>query len=561
MANFCLAPHLAEQFKKDIVNGKIDPEKLAQMTSAERHAFFTDSLGEANATKINALFESKLLLKNQQAGMINWAKKIMGASPAAKQDIISKIMRLDKVLSPKEEAAFLEELASQRLGTHITYEEASKITELSKKIEETKTAMENGGDRMEYGRTVVDLQNYVADLKGQANKFSLADLKNPGKAALKVIDTVAGNAKAIKASLDNSAIFRQGWKTLLTHPGIWQKNARQSFVDLIKTFGKDEVIRELNADIVSRPTYDLMKKAKLDVGVTEESFPTALPEKIPVFGKVYKASENAFTAFVHRTRADVFDKYIEIAKKSDIELDDGELQSIGKLVNSLTGRGNLGRAEPAAGVINNLFFSPRLLKAHIDTLFQPVTGAGGSNFVRKQAAVNLLKIIAGTAAILATAKALKKDSVDFDPRSADFGKIRIRDTRFDVSGGMSSLVTLASRLITHSTKSSTTGKISDLNSGDFGAQTGTDVVYNFFENKLSPVASVVKDILKGQDFNGNKPTVKGELSNLFIPLPATTFIELKKNKNSANILASMIADALGIAVNTYSPKPTKSKKH
>lgn len=555
MANFCLVPHLAEQFKKDIVSGKIDPEKLASMTSAERHAFFADSLGEDNATKVNALFESKLLLKNQQQGMVNWARKIMGQSPATKQDIISKIQRLDKVLSPKEQSAFLEELASQRLGTHITYEEASKITDLSKKIEETKTAMESGGDRMEYGRAVVDLQHYVADLKGQANRFTLGDLKNPGKAALKAIDTVAGNAKAIKASLDNSAVFRQGWKTLLTHPGIWQKNARQSFVDLFKTFGKDEVMRELNADIVSRPTYDLMKKAKLDVGITEEAFPTALPEKIPVLGRIYKASENAFTAFVHRTRADVFDKYIEIAKKSNVELTDGELQSIGKLVNSLTGRGNLGRAEPAASVVNNLFFSPRMLKAHIDTLTQPITGAGGSNFVRKQAAINLVKIIAGTAAILATAKALKKDSVDFDPRSSDFGKIRIRDTRFDVSGGMSSLVTLASRLVTLSTKSSTTGKVSKLNSGDFGAQTGTDAVYNFFENKLSPAAAVVRDILKGQDFNGNKPTVKGELNNLFTPLPVTTYLELKKNPNSANILISMIADALGIATNTYSPKP------
>ena len=40
MANFCLLPHLAEQFKKDILSGKIDPEKLSAMTSAERHAFF-----------------------------------------------------------------------------------------------------------------------------------------------------------------------------------------------------------------------------------------------------------------------------------------------------------------------------------------------------------------------------------------------------------------------------------------------------------------------------------------------------------------------------------------
>lgn len=557
MASFCLVPELADKFKKGILEGKIDPEKLALMTSAERHAFFAKELGESNATPVNALFESKLLLKHQQQGMISWARKVLSENTPASRDIIARIKRMDKILSPKEESAFLEELAAQRLGTHVTYEEASKITDLSAKVEETKTAMENGGDRMEYGRAVVALRNYVADIKGQVNKFSLEDLKNPVKATGKALNAIAGNAKAIKASMDNSAIFRQGWKTLLTHPGIWQKNARQSFVDLAKSFGTKSVIDAVDADIASRPNYELMQKAKLDVGVVEESYPTSLPEKIPVLGRAYKATETAFTAFVRRTRADVFDKYIEIAKKTGVELSNDELKSIGKMVNSLTGRGDLGRAEPVAGVVNNIFFSPRSVKAHIDTLLQPVTGAGGSSFVRKQAAINLLKIIAGSAAILATAKALRKDSVEFDPRSADFGKIRIKDTRFDVSGGMSSLVTLASRLITQSTKSSTSGNVSKLNSGEFGAQDGTDVIYNFFENKLSPVASVLKDVIKGRDFDGNKPTIGSTAKNLFVPLPVTTYLELKNNPNSANTLASMLADALGISTNTYSAKPKK----
>src|SRR6201999_101121 len=109
----------------------------------------------------------------------------------------------------------------------------------------------------------------------------------------------------------------------------------------------------------------------------------------------YKASENAYTGFVQRTRADVFDRYIQIAQQTGVDLNDDELRSIGKLVNSLTGRGNLGKVEPAAGVINNFFFSPRMIKAHVDTLLQPISGAGGSNFVRKEAAKNLLKIISG----------------------------------------------------------------------------------------------------------------------------------------------------------------------
>lgn len=549
---FCLPPNQAEKFKQAIINGTIDPSKLTEMDSAGRREFFAQHIGEDFAESVNSLFESKLLLKNQQEGMINWAKKVMGTNDPAQHDIISKIQRMDKILTPEDEHAFLSDLAKQKLGINVSYDEAKQIADLSSKVAEKKAARDAGGDRMEYGRAAVALKNYVGDLTNKANKFSFAELKkNPVGAAVKGMTELAGNAKAIKASMDNSAIFRQGWRTLLTHPQIWQANARKSFVDLVNTFGKDNVMDELNADILSRPTFDLMRRAKLDVGATEEAYPTALPEHIPYLGRAYKASEVAFTAFVRKTRADVFDKYIDIAKKTGVDLSDNELQSIGKLVNSLTGRGHLGPAEPAAKVINNLFFSPRMLKSQIDTFTQPLTGAGGSDFVRKQAAINLAKILGGTAAVLATAKAINKDSVDYDPRSADFGKIKVGDTRFDVTGGMSSLATLAARLASMSTKSSTTGKIHPLNSGKYGSQTGFDVLINFAENKLSPAASVVKELLKGQTFQGTKPTIANETVNLLAPLPITTYLELKNDPNSANTLAAMIADGLGISVNTY----------
>lgn len=550
MAQFCLVPQLAEKFKKAIVDGEIDPQKLSEMTSKERHKFFADMLGEHNASKINALFESKLLLKNQQAGMVSWAKKVTGISEPLKRDIISKIERMDKILSPKEEDAFLEDLVSQRLGLNISFDEATKISDLSQKVTDTK----GSADRMEHGRAIVELRNYTEDLKREANKFSLTEFTNkPFSSVGKGLGEIAGNTKAIKASLDNSALFRQGWKTMWTHPDVWAKNSLQSFKNLWQSFGGKEVMNELNADIVSRPSYDMMKRAKLDVGTGEEAFPTSLPEKIPVFGKLYKATETAYTAFVRKTRADVFDKYIDIAKKSGVELDDRELKSIGKMVNSLTGRGHLGSLEPIASGVNNILFSPRAIKAHIDTLLQPITGAGGSNFVRKQAAINLLKVITGSAAVLVTARAINKDSVDLDPRSADFGKIKVGDTRFDVTGGAASLLTLAARFATGSTKSTSTGIVSKLNTGDYGGKEfGKDVAYDFFQNKLSPVASIFNDLfVRGTDSQGNKPTAFGELNNLITPLPITTYTELKNNPNSANILLSMIADGLGVATNTY----------
>ena len=164
------------------------------------------------------------------------------------------------------------------------------------------------------------------------------------------------------------------------------------------------------------------------------------------------------------------------------------------------------------------------------------------------------------ATIFATAKAIDPKSVNLDPRSSDFGKIKVGDTRFDVSGGMAGLATLAARITPtqHNgkwglyTKSSTTGKITKLNTDKFGSQTVGDVLTTFTGNKLSPAMSIIKDVwISGKTFSGKKPTVGGELVNLFAPLPITNYEELSTNPDAANIIAGMIADALGIGTNTY----------
>lgn len=565
MANICLPKFAADAFRAKLKDGSIDPAKLTDMTSEERRAFFTGIVGKENAKSVNSLFESKLLLKNQQQGIINWAKKLVGITPEVRRDILSKVERMTEVLQPAEQKAFLEDLAEQRLGTHVSTEEASKVAQLAKAVNDAKTAMESAPRRQSgqgatpqesaYGKAKVEFGNYVSDLKNSNRPGLVERLKNN---PVGLAGELPGLSKGLKASLDNSAIFRQGWKTLFTHPTTWAKNAAQSFSDLVREFGGKAVMDENHANILSNPDYPLAQKAGLDTGTTEEQFPTHLAEKIPVLGRLYKASEAAYTGFVYRQRMDIFSKYLQIAKTAGVDITDKtQLESIGKLVNSLTGRGHLGAVgEKAAGAVNNIFFSPRFLKSNLDFLTAHQLQKGVTPFVRKQAATNLVKVIAGTATILGIANAVRPGSVDLDPRSSNFGKIKIGKTTFDVSGGMGSILTLAARLATMSSKSATTNKITPLNSGKYGAQTGADVLVNFGEGKLSPIASVVRDILKGQDFNYNKPTVLGEANNLLTPLPVTNAISLFQSPDGANPLAGIIADSLGISVNTLS-KPKK----
>ena len=417
-------------------------------------------------------------------------------------------------------------------------------------------------DRLKTGATEVNLNNYINELRlsneSRTIKETLGDLKtNPLGTTFKQASELAGLAKGIKASMDNSAIFRQGWKTLFTNPTTWAKNAVKSFSDIAKQVGRkpsdDSIINGIKAEIYSRPNSlnGRFKDMKLDIGNLEEAFPTTLPEKIPLFGSLYKASETAYMGFFYRMRADIADRLVDIAEKTGVDVSDRiQLESIGKLVNSLTGRGRFAPAiEGAAKEINTLFFSPKMLKSNFDFLTLHAADKM-TPFARKQAATNMVKVIGGIATILGIAQAIDPDSVELDPRSADFGKIKVGDTRFDVSGGMSSLVVLASRLIKQSKKSSTTGKVTKLGGG-FGQDNGMDVVSDFFQNKLSPAASVVKNLINQEDFDGNPVTFMGEAKNLLLPLPYENLYETLQEPNSANPIITTLADFLGISTNTY----------
>lgn len=551
----CLPREQVDEFLDKIKSGDLNPGKLSEMTSDERHAYFKEFLGDANAQGVNALFESKLLLKDQQRGILNWARSVSGLKPEVLRDIMSRVNRMSDVLQPDEAESFYKDLASQKLGVNVTMEEAAKVSQLAGKASDLKSAIKDDSvagspDRMAYGRAKVDFDNYIRDLKG-SNKPATSLLGKVGD-GLKI-------ARAIRTTGDISVLLHQGIKTALSEPGIWAKNALQAFRDLGNSFGGKEVLDEVKADIASRPNAlnGLYKKEGLAVGVHEEAIPTRLQEKIPFLGRVLKATDEAYTAFQYRTRADVFDKYAEIAQKTG-----GDIKGIGSIVNSLTGRGDLGKkGEMVANAINVAVYPPRLLKSDFDVLTghvsdlikEKLTGKEGDlgSFARKRAAINMVKVISGMAGIMTIANLVSPGSAEKDPRSSDFGKIKVGDTRFDFSGGMGSMVTLAARLATMSEKSATTGEIEKLNTGGFGAPTGLGVVENFITGRAAPLGSLVINWLNGQDFNGNSPFSPTSLAGDFMPFAASDYMAAAKDPNSANALAVLLGTELGIFPNTY----------
>ena len=567
MANFCILPKNVNKFKQALISGELSPEKLAEMTSADRRALLERYVGNV-AQNVNADFESKLLLKNQQTGMINWAKSVAGISKETRQDIIARIARLDKVLDPENKKMFMADLAERRLGVGVSDVEAKQIMDLSRRVTELEGkklpdgSFANEADRLAYGRAAVDMTEYVNGLKIKAKGLKLADIKtNPIGTAGKVAEKISGNLKSLKASLDVSFLLNQGRTALITHPKIWAKNAIETFRNMKEEFGSGNMKREVTADIVSRPNSinGNYKNAGLAVGNLEEAFPETLIEKLPYAGKPFKVSDDAFTTFLQKTRADIFDKYLDMAEKSGVDITDiNELKAIGKMANAQTGRGSVGALEPVANKLNSVFFSPRKLAANVALITQPLTGGslkGGSSFVRKQAAISLLKNVALTAGVLGISQMASPGSVEWDPRSSDFGKIRVGNTRFDITGGMASLITLAARLFSKSSKSSNTGIVSKLNDkSNPYSQTYEDLIMNFASNKLSPAASLIKQLYSGEDYSGNPLTPSNLLQDMFLPLGVQSYFDMLQDKNHPNMLLGYLADAVGIASNTYLPK-------
>jgi len=561
-----------------IRKGVISTETMIKATSAQRLEILSNVIGPENAHWVNAALETKILLKDQNRGMVSWAKNVANVSPKVRADMISMIQKNDRIFDPNTPNDFLASLASKKFGTDISFDEAKTVTDLAAQEKAAKAAVNpkdpiGSPSRLNYAAKAIAFQEYVDGLKLGAQKVPPSwYFKHP----IESVFRSSGVAKSLLSTLDNSWFGRQGIKMLLSWKyKIWGKGFLKSWDDIGKELRGKDAMYPIKLDVYSRPNAlnGKYKALGLDISMgAEEAFPSQVLTKIPVAGRVAKAAESAFNGAALRFRADLADKLIAKAERQGVDLNDPiQAQSIGKLVNAMTGRGYIGKAKVAAKNINATIFSLRFLKSNFDTLTAHQFQKGVTPFVRKEAAMNWLKMATSLAGIYAFANALHPGSVEIDPRSGRFGKIKIGDTTFDVTGGMGSLVTLAFRLLPtmHNGKmgfytKNRAGEVVELGTGKYGQASPMDVLVDFWEGKLAPYTALIRDLWKGTDFQGRQTYVEGHrpipnartLAGAFVPIPAQNFVETMQNPNAAPLLATTILDGLGIGASTYTPKPS-----
>lgn len=216
----------------------------------------------------------------------------------------------------------------------------------------------------------------------------------------------------------------------------------------------------------------------------------------------YSASERAYVTPLNWLRATRFDNALIAMQRAHtgIAINDRTASTLAQWVNISTGRGEMPQwLASSVPLLNNIFFAPRFAISRFEALAFPAYAfAKGETEVAKLAAADMTKFIGEGAALLGLLKLGAKAAnatdveVETDPRSPEFGKIKVGSTVIDPWGGEQQVVRNIVQLVTGE-KKTVTGK----NRGDIVPIPRNETIGRFLESKLSPATSLLWDVSKG----------------------------------------------------------------
>ena len=85
-------------------------------------------------------------------------------------------------------------------------------------------------------------------------------------------------------------------------------------------------------------------------------------------------------------------------------------------------------------------------------------------------------------------------------------------------------------------------------------------MFNFLENKLSPASQLIlTTLIERKTWDGNELSVPQIANDALTPLILQNLLESGDVEDSANIIAVLMAEALGVNVQSYEAKEKKRK--
>lgn len=412
--------------------------------------------------------------------------------------------------------------------------------------------------------------------------------------------------RTYKAGLDVSALLRQGghfktrkffydslpaaYKTLMSQEGAdaAEKELKKRLLldaegnpikKTIKLDKQGNPIKNVGGDYVT--SYERAKENGVylsDEKNLEESIISKAAELGPfsddtkaakiyqdTIGSVYKRTNQFHGAFLNELRVRAFEKMSKNARPD-------EIAAIVKYINSSTGRGELrfknsatGNKhdfEGAANALNKLFFSARFAKSRLDLMNPRIY----KEFKKNPTVFNnAWRDLAGNVGYVVAANALAAKAgygVTVDPRSPDFGKVKVGGSRIDFANGMQPYIRLLAQVTSLSKLSSVTGEEIPLNTDKFGAPTVLDTIEKFGEGKLAPLPAFLANMARGKQITGEESDyttlnpLKNEFARLFTPMGADDIVDLLQNDPQAWWMAPLALG--GDSLQTYGEQSGKS---
>lgn len=588
---------------------------LRGMTAQQRVDFFKDFVdlpGESStADWLNREIERRILQPSQIAATKEWLQKLekKKVKISNKDALIDRILKKKEIFNPR--SFYAEGLAKQALGFETSRENVKKLYDLSvsineykqnllaldpkyldRKTDELETLPENVKQaRMELGKKLVEFQKEYEAINLQAQMLDYAN-KTWGGRRLEDALRIAGNIKSLKASFDVSFLRQL--------QSVFVSGRRESFANAMKSGYQVFFTKKIGwadtlmAELLTRPNAlaNRYNDFGIEVGIKEEAFPESWISK--AFGEsdlnLFRRSEEAFNIAIQTARANLFDWMWE-QSNGDIQL--LKQQHVGEAINILTGRGSVPILTPkdpqTQRIINNLLFAPKWLASRIQTLMDVRFAFMSGNKITLNGKQVLtpqglrMKSAVGNVILIAIAMATRRllwgldaeEDTDYgtilDPRSTDFGKVIIGRTRFDLTAGTASLITLVSRL----------GMMESMTAqGVVRPAKPADLIYNFITGKSSPGLQLATNLwhagrigiaeqrfemvnYRGQPLQWEDGKWAENLADFLLPISLTggwvegisaPINQEKLDSGYWGTVMGVVADFVGVGANTYDKK-------
>lgn len=423
------------------------------------------------------------------------------------------------------------------------------------------------------------------------------------------ITEVLNVPRTLMTIVDYSAMLRQGLIQTISHPtfvfgGIKNVDGKLQFegaaYKMLKAGASQKVYDRWFYDLKETPRYELMERSKLGItdstnpllSAREEAFMSNIAESIPIIGKtlkignvkipgtnLVKGSERAYSMFLNKLRVDVFNRFADAMEERGLTYENSPkaFDQMAEYVNNSTGRGSLGKTlNKIAPLLNSLFFSPRLIASRLNMLTylaQPRFYKIVPREVRIAYFKDMAKFIGVGMTVIALASLGGDDdetTVETDPRSSDFGKIKNKNTRWDIWGGFQQYIRVVSQTVMGERKKAN-GKISKIDGeGAFGEDKG-DVLLKFGRGKLAPVPSMALDLFLRRTQIGEKIifdtgkeknkqiTIDRYLKDHLLPLTYTGLEDAMKDQGVKALFTVGVPSVFGVGTQTYDTKKLKNK--